>query len=95
MNEPNQCSWFLPLFGGYWLFGPLFGAQITFIVHSYLHFFVSLKFFPIELVDRAFASGLRDQGSILDQVIPNTQKIVLDATLLNTQHYKVQIKGKA
>ena len=24
----------------------------------------------------------------------NTQKMVLDATLLNTQHYKVQIKGK-
>ena len=27
-------------------------------------------------------------------VIPKTQKIVLDATLLNTQHYKVQIQGK-
>ena len=27
-------------------------------------------------------------------VIPKTQKMVLDATLLNTQHYKVRIKGK-
>ena len=27
-------------------------------------------------------------------VIPKTQKMVLDATLLNTQHYKVGIKGK-
>ena len=27
------------------------------------------------------------------QVIPKTQKMVLDATLLNTQHYKVRIKG--
>ena len=28
------------------------------------------------------------------RVIPKTQKIVLDASLLNTQHYKVWIKGK-
>ena len=28
------------------------------------------------------------------QVIPKTQKMVLDASLLNTQHYKVRIKGK-
>ena len=28
------------------------------------------------------------------RVIPKTQKIVLDASLLNTQHYKVRIKGK-
>ena len=28
------------------------------------------------------------------QVIPKTQKMVLDATLLNTQYYKVRIKDK-
>ena len=33
-------------------------------------------------------------SSIPGQVIPKTQKMVLDATLLNTQHYKVRIKGK-
>ena len=33
-------------------------------------------------------------GSILCRVIPKTQKMVLDASLFNTQHYKVQIKGK-
>ena len=27
-------------------------------------------------------------------VIPKTQKMVIDAALLNTQHYKVRIKGK-
>ena len=43
---------------------------------------------------RVFANGLGDQGSIPGQVIPNTQKMVLDATLLNTQHYKVRIKDK-
>ena len=35
-----------------------------------------------------------DWGSIHGRVIPKTQKMVLDTTLLNTQHYKVRIKGK-
>ena len=35
-----------------------------------------------------------DQSSIPGQVISKTQKMVLDATLLSTQHYKVKIKGK-
>ena len=43
---------------------------------------------------RVFANGLGDLGSIPRQVIPKTQKMVLDDTLLNTQHYKVRIKGK-
>ena len=34
-----------------------------------------------------FAIGLGDQGSITVQVIPKTQKIVLDTSLLNTQDY--------
>ena len=41
-----------------------------------------------------FANGPRDQGSIPGQVIPKTQKMVLDAALLNTQHYKLRNKGK-
>ena len=36
----------------------------------------------------------RDQGSIPGQVIPKTQNMVLDAALLDTQHYQVKIKGK-
>ena len=39
-------------------------------------------------------NGSGDLGSIPGRVIPKTQKMVLDASLLNTQHYKVQIKGK-
>ena len=35
-----------------------------------------------------------DQGPIPGRVIPKTQKSELDASLLNTQPYKVQIKGK-
>ena len=41
-----------------------------------------------------FANGPRDCGSIPGQAIPKTQKMVLDASLLNTQHYKVWIKGR-
>ena len=43
---------------------------------------------------RVFANGPGDLGSISGRVIPKTQKMVLDASLLNTQHYKVRIKGK-
>ena len=43
---------------------------------------------------RVFANGLGDQGSIPGGVIQKTQKMVLDTCLLNTQHYKVRIKGK-
>ena len=32
--------------------------------------------------------------SVLGWVIPKTKKTVLDTSLLNTQHYKVRIKGK-
>ena len=35
-----------------------------------------------------------DLGSIPDGVIPKTQKMVHDAALLNTKHYKVRIKVK-
>ena len=45
-------------------------------------------------MSRVFANGLVDQGSIPGRVIPKTQKMVLDSALVNTQHYKVSIKGK-
>ena len=41
-----------------------------------------------------FANSPGGQGSIPGRVILKTQNIVLDATLLNTQNYKVRIKGK-
>ena len=43
---------------------------------------------------RVFAYGPGDRGSIPSQIIPNTQKMVLDGALLNT-HHKVRIKGKS
>ena len=48
----------------------------------------------VGLMSRVVANGPEDQGSIPGQVIPKTQKMVLDASLLNTQHFKVRIKGK-
>ena len=48
----------------------------------------------IGMMVRLFANGPGDLGSIPGRVIPKTQKMVLDASLINTQHYKVQIKSK-
>ena len=42
---------------------------------------------------RVFANGPGDLGSIPVRVIPKTKKMILDASLLNTHHYKVRIKG--
>ena len=43
---------------------------------------------------RVFANGPGDLGSIPSRIIPKNQKMALDATLLNIQHYKVRIKSK-
>ena len=45
-------------------------------------------------VGRLFANGPGDLVSIPGRVIPKTLKMVLDTSLLNTQQYKVGIKGK-
>ena len=48
----------------------------------------------IGLVSRVFANGPGDLGSIPGHVITKTLKMILDTSLLNTQQYKVCIKGK-
>ena len=45
-------------------------------------------------VGRVFAIDLGDLGSIPSRFIPKTLKMVLDTALINTQQYKVRIKGK-
>ena len=42
---------------------------------------------------RVFANGPGDRSSILGRVTPKTLKMVLNTSLLNTQLYKVRIKG--
>ena len=48
----------------------------------------------IGLMSSVFAIGAGDQSSILRWVILKTRKMVLDAALRSTQHYKVSIKDK-
>ena len=48
----------------------------------------------IDLVGWVFTNGPGDHGSIPGHVIPKTFKMVLDTSFLNTQQYKVRIKGK-
>ena len=43
---------------------------------------------------RVFTRCSEDQRSISGQVIPKTQKMILDVSLLNTQNRKVRIKDK-
>ena len=61
--------------------------------HTHTHSYVYL-YRVIGLISKVFANGPGDRGPIPDRVIPKTQKIVADAALLNTQQYKVRIKGK-
>ena len=48
----------------------------------------------IGLVGRVFANVPGNLGSFLGHVIQKTFKMVHDTSLLNTQHYKLRIKGK-
>ena len=52
------------------------------------------KYRLIGLVGSVFANGPGDLGSILGRVLSKTKKMVLDNSLLNTQHYKVRFKDK-
>ena len=60
--------------------------------HTYICTYIYIHIHGLAV--RVFANGPGDLGSIPGRVIPKTQKMVLDASLLNTQHYKVRIKGK-
>ena len=50
--------------------------------------------FNIGQMSRMFANDPGGWGSILGRVISKSQKMILDAALLNTQHYKVRIEGE-
>ena len=43
---------------------------------------------------RVFANGPGNLGSIPGRDMPKTLKTVLDTSLVNTQQYKVRVKGK-
>ena len=77
---PKTQKWYLMLF------------NVKFSQHKCLIYMVNYR--DIGPAVRVFANGLGDLGSIPGRVIPKTLKMVLDTTLLNTQHYKVRFKGK-
>ena len=66
--------------------------------HKHSSIIISSKTFVIRInlaigfMSRVFTNSPGNRGSIPGRVIRKTQKIVLDASLLNTQHYKVWIK---
>ena len=68
-------------------------SQNFLIIYIYIYIYIYI-FWLIGQVCRVFANGPKDLGSIPVCVIPNTFKMVLDTSLLNTQQYKVRIKGK-
>ena len=68
----------------------LYSVELFIITESFTY----LHNWLIGQMGRVFTNGLGDLGSILGCVIPKTLKMVLDPSLLNTQQYKVCIKGK-
>ena len=56
-------------------------------INTRLYVYVYKPNRAIGLMSRVFASGP-------GQILPKTQKIVLDDALLNSQRFKVRIKGK-
>ena len=67
---------------------PYISKNLSKLLHVYIYEWA------IDLTSKVFANGLEDWGSIPGRVIPKTQKMLLYAILLNTQHYKVRVKGK-
>ena len=63
-------------------------------VYIYIFIYTYVCIWDIGPAVRVFANGPGDLGSIPGRVIPKTLKMVVDTTLLNTQHYKVRFKGK-
>ena len=82
----------------------LFNAKVIFtniymvtISEPFLHQIIiktNSSYTIFAIVGSVYVNEPGDQGSIPDRVIPKTQKMVPDATLLNAQHNKVRIKDK-
>ena len=60
------------------------GIKYISLIYIYIYMYIYI----------VFANGPGDLSSIPDCNIPKTLKMVLDTSLLNTQQYKVCIKGQ-
>ena len=87
LTPQQRCSWFIQLLQltKRIILCKKIYLQLTIINTNNLHFGRMSSVFP---------NDLGEQGSIPGRVIPKTQKMVLDAALFNTRHYKVWIKDK-
>ena len=70
----------------------IINIRSEYLIYNYKLFV--LKDRLIGPVGRVFANGLGDLGSIPGRVITSTIFNVFGISLLNTQQYKVHIKGK-
>ena len=63
-------------------------------IYIYIYIYIYMCMYMHFLMGRVFANGPGAMSSIPGRVIPKTLKMVLDTSLLNTQQYKVRMKGK-
>ena len=49
---------------------------------------------PIYTMVWVFTNSPGDRGSVPGRIMPKTEKMILDASLFNTKHYKVRIESK-
>ena len=73
--------------------------RIVFLLSSYCRIQIHIYFhntyiLTIIIMVRMFTNGPGDLGSIISRDIPKPQKILFNASLFNSQQYKVWIKGK-
>ena len=76
------------------LIDPIVTKNALLIINTYVLIILLGYCWGGALGGRTFANGPRDLGSILGHVIPKTLKMALDTSLINTQQYKLRIKGK-
>ena len=62
--------------------------------YIYIHIYIYIHVYLYAYIYVYIYICIWDRGSIPGRVLPMTQKMLLDAALLSTQHYKVWIKGK-
>ena len=68
--------------------------HIYIYIYIYLNIYICIYMYTfIGIMVLMFTNGPGDWGSILGQVIPKNQKMLLDSSLLNTQPYKIWINS--
>ena len=67
-------------------------SEWKFLIAPGIYIYIYIYTQAIGLMSRVFANGLGDRASIPGRVYQKLKKMVLDVTLLNTQHYNVRVK---